>query len=80
MNYLVMKGACSSQSRARAARCARCYCRSERAVNCMVKRTAKKAGINEDVSTHRLRHAHGSHAIDRLPEVQATLGHGNISE
>jgi hypothetical protein len=24
--------------------------------------------------------AHGSHAIDRLPEVQATLGHGNISE
>ena len=29
-----------------------------------------------------LRHAHGSHAIERgasLPEVQATLGHGNIA-
>ena len=28
------------------------------------------------------RHAHASHAIDRgatLPEVQATLGHGNIA-
>jgi integrase/recombinase XerD len=48
----------------------------------MVKRAAKKAGINADVSPHWLRHAHGSHAIDRgtsLPEVQATLGHGNIS-
>ena len=31
---------------------------------------------------HWLRHAHGSHAIVRggsLPEVQATLGHGNIA-
>jgi integrase/recombinase XerD len=34
------------------------------------------------VSPHWLRHAHGSHAIERgasLPEVQATLGHGNIA-
>jgi Phage integrase family len=34
------------------------------------------------VSPHWLRHAHGSHAIDRgasLPEVQTTLGHGNIA-
>jgi integrase/recombinase XerD len=55
---------------------------TERAVNGMVKRTAKRAGINEGVSPHWLRHAHGSHAIDRgasLPEVQATLGHGNVS-
>jgi Phage integrase family len=40
------------------------------------------AGINEVVSPHWLRHAHGSHAIERgasLPEVQATLGHGNIA-
>ena len=47
----------------------------------MVKRAAAKAGINEAVSSHWLRHAHGSHAVDRgasLPEVQATLGHGNI--
>lgn len=40
----------------------------------MVKRTARKAGINEAVSLHWLRHAHGSHAVDRgasLPEVQS---------
>src|SRR6185437_8348168 len=52
---------------------------TERAVNGMVKRAASKAGINEAVSPHWLRHAHGSHAIDRgasLPEVQSTLGHG----
>ena len=55
---------------------------SERTVNDMVKRAAKAAGINEAVSPHWLRHAHGSHAIERgasLPEVQATLGHGNIA-
>jgi len=48
----------------------------------MVKRTAVKAGVNTAVSPHWLRHAHGSHAIDRgasLPEVQETLGHTNIS-
>jgi integrase/recombinase XerD len=52
---------------------------TERAVHAMVKRTAKAAGINADVSPHWLRHAHDSHAIGRgasLPEVQATLGHG----
>jgi integrase/recombinase XerD len=55
---------------------------TERTVNAMVKRAAAKAGINEAVSPHWLRHAHGSHAIDRgasLPEVQTTLGHGNIA-
>jgi integrase/recombinase XerD len=48
----------------------------------MVKRAAAKAGIIKAVSSHGLRHAHGSHAVDRgasLPEVQATLGHGNIA-
>jgi integrase/recombinase XerD len=48
----------------------------------MVKRAAKAAGINDAVSSHWLRRAHGSHAIERgasLPEVQATLGHGNIA-
>jgi integrase/recombinase XerD len=51
-------------------------------VNGMVKRAARKAGINEAVSPHWLRHALGSHAIDHgasLPEVQSTLGHGNIA-
>ncbi len=55
---------------------------TERNVNAMVKRAAAKAGINEAVSPHWLRHTHGSHAIDRgasLPEVQSTLGHGNIA-
>ena len=48
----------------------------------MVKRAAAKAGINEAVSSHWLHHAYGSHAVDRgasLPEVQATLGRGNIA-
>jgi len=34
------------------------------------------------ISPHWLRHAHASHAIDggaSLPEVQETLGHGNIA-
>jgi integrase/recombinase XerD len=55
---------------------------SERAVNAMIKRTARKADISENVSAHWLRHAHGSHALDRgatLAEVQATLGHSNIA-
>ena len=38
---------------------------TERAVHHMLKATAKKAGINEAVSPHWLRHAHGSHAIER---------------
>lgn len=55
---------------------------TETAVNGMVKRAAAKAGITMAVSPHWLRHAHGSHAIDRgatLPEVQTTLGHSNIA-
>jgi integrase/recombinase XerD len=41
----------------------------------MMKRAAKAVGINQAISPHWLRHAHGSHTIDRgasLPEVQAT--------
>jgi site-specific recombinase XerD len=55
---------------------------TERAVHGTIKRTAAAAGIEAPVSPHWLRHAHGSHAIDRgatLVEVQATLGHANIS-
>jgi len=55
---------------------------TERAVHGMVKRTAARAGGNAAISPHWLRHAHGSHAIDKgasLPEVQATLGHANIT-
>jgi integrase/recombinase XerD len=55
---------------------------TERAVNGMVKRAAARASITAAISPHWLRHAHGSHAIDRgasLPEVQTTLGHSNIA-
>jgi len=55
---------------------------TERAVNYMIKRTAEHAGIEAPVSPHWLRHAHGSHALDRgatLPQVQATLGHANVA-
>jgi integrase/recombinase XerD len=38
---------------------------TERTVNAMVKRAAKAAGVNEAISPHWLRHAHGSHAIGR---------------
>jgi integrase/recombinase XerD len=44
----------------------------------MVKRTANAAEINTSVSPRWLRHAHGSHTIERgvsSPDVQATLGH-----
>jgi integrase/recombinase XerD len=55
---------------------------TERAVLGVVKRAAARADIEAPVSPHWLRHAHASHAIDRgatLPEVQSTLGHGNIA-
>jgi integrase/recombinase XerD len=55
---------------------------TERAVLGTVKRAAANAGLEAPISPHWLRHAHASHAIDRgatLPEVQATLGHGNIA-
>jgi site-specific recombinase XerD len=55
---------------------------TERTVGYMLKRAARRAGIAETVSPHRLRHAHGSHALDRgatLAEVQSTLGHANVA-
>jgi integrase/recombinase XerD len=55
---------------------------TERAVNYMIKRAAERAGITGAVSPHWLRHAHGSHALDRgatLAEVQTTLGHANVA-
>jgi integrase/recombinase XerD len=55
---------------------------TEHTVSVMVKRTAKRVGITNKVSPHWLRHAHGSHALDRgatLAEVQATLGHANVA-
>jgi integrase len=56
----------------------RLICR-ERGVHFMVKRAAAKAGINEDVSPHWLRHAHAIDGGASVPEVKETLGHGNIA-
>jgi integrase/recombinase XerD len=55
---------------------------STRSVHAMVKRTARRAGVTGQLSPHWLRHAHGSHALDRgatLAEVQETLGHSNVA-
>jgi integrase/recombinase XerD len=51
------------------------------AVRRIVRKAARRAGINLDVSPHWLRHAHASHALDRgapVSLVQATLGHASI--
>jgi integrase/recombinase XerD len=43
---------------------------------------AKKAGIEQKVSPHWMRHAHASHALDRsapIHLVQATLGHASVA-
>jgi integrase len=42
----------------------------------------RRAGLEALASPHGLRHAHASHAIDggaSLPEVQETLGDGNVA-
>ena len=44
-------------------------------------RVAKRAGLDQQVSPHWLRHAHASHALDRgapVHLVQATLGHSSL--
>jgi integrase/recombinase XerD len=48
----------------------------------IVRRSARRAGIDLPVSPHWFRHAHASHALDRgapLHLVQATLGHASIA-
>ncbi len=48
----------------------------------IVRTAAKRAGIEDAVSPHWLRHAHASHALDRgAPPhlVQATLGHASLA-
>jgi len=48
----------------------------------IVRKAAKRAGIEKAVSCHWLRHAHASHALDRgapIHLVQATMGHSSIS-
>jgi integrase/recombinase XerD len=48
----------------------------------IVKGASQRAGIAANVSTHWLRHAHASHALDRgapIHLVQATLGHRSVA-
>jgi integrase/recombinase XerD len=48
----------------------------------IVRKAARRAGIELNVSPHWLRHAHGSHALDRgapIHLVQATLGHASVA-
>jgi len=48
----------------------------------IVRQAAARAGISLNVSPHWMRHAHGSHALDRgapIHLVQATLGHASVA-
>lgn len=52
------------------------------AVHRIVKASAARAGLSEDVSAHWLRHAHASHSLDRgapIHLVQQTLGHASVA-
>jgi integrase/recombinase XerD len=51
-------------------------------VRAIVRQAARRAGVDENVSPHWLRHAHASHALDRgapIHLVQATLGHSSVA-
>jgi site-specific recombinase XerD len=51
------------------------------AVHRIVRKAAIRAGIQQQVSPHWLRHSHASHALDRgapIHLVQATLGHASL--
>ena len=53
----------------------------EREINYLIKRTAKRAGINEAAPAHWFRHAHASHAIDDgapITLVSLTPGHAGL--
>jgi len=48
----------------------------------IAKEASQRAGVESNVSTHWLRHAHASHALDcgaQIHLVQATLGHKSIA-
>ena len=48
----------------------------------IVRKAARRAGIEKNVSPHWLRHGHASHALDRgapIHLVQTTLGHSSVA-
>lgn len=48
----------------------------------IIKKCARKAGLNEDISAHYLRHCHASHSLHNgasLKSVQQQLGHSSIA-
>jgi integrase/recombinase XerD len=54
---------------------------TQRATNYIIKRAAKRAGVNPATSAHWMRHAHASHALDRGAPIQlvsSTLGHSDL--
>jgi integrase/recombinase XerD len=51
-------------------------------VSTIVRRAAKRAGIEAKVSAHWLRHGHATHSLDKgapLPLIQKTLGHADLT-
>jgi integrase/recombinase XerD len=52
------------------------------AIERIVLKAARRAGLDGRVSPHWLRHAHATHALDRgapIHLVQATLGHASVA-
>ncbi len=55
---------------------------SVRQVQYIVRKAARRADVEKNVSPHWMRHAHASHALDRgaaVHLVQATLGHSSVA-